>query len=97
MIHVFVGTKAQFIKTAPVMHELDSRGLEYNFIDAGQHSGLTPEIVREFGLKSPDVVLRQGRQSIVSLSEAILWSMFYIFVNRKIRVIGALKSACHRM
>ncbi|UCD86475.1 MAG: UDP-N-acetylglucosamine 2-epimerase [Desulfobacterales bacterium] len=75
MIHVYVGTKAQFIKMAPVMHELDSRGLEYNFIDAGQHSGLTPELVREFGLKSPDVILRQGRQSIVSLMGAVLWSI----------------------
>lgn len=83
MIHGFVGTKAQFIKTAPVMHELDSRGLEYNFIDAGQHSGLTPEIVREFGLKSPDVVLRQGRQNIVSLSEAILWSMLLYLCKLK--------------
>jgi UDP-N-acetylglucosamine 2-epimerase len=75
MIHVYVGTKAQFIKMAPVMHELDSRGLEYNFIDAGQHSGLTPELVREFGLKSPDVMLRQGRQSIVSVTGATLWSI----------------------
>lgn len=55
MIHVFVGTKAQFIKMAPIMHELDGRGVPYNFIDAGQHAALTGGLTRQFGLREPDV------------------------------------------
>ena len=50
MIHIFVGTKAQFIKMMPIMQSLDARGIVYNFIDAGQHAGLTMELINQFGL-----------------------------------------------
>ena len=32
MIHVIVGTRAQIIKMAPVIKELENRGINYNFI-----------------------------------------------------------------
>ena len=32
MIHVFIGTKAQLIKMAPIMRVLQDRGHDYNFI-----------------------------------------------------------------
>lgn len=73
MIHIFVGTKAQFIKMAPIMHELDRRGIIYNFIDAGQHAGLTSDLVDQFELRTPDVYLRESNKNIVSLTEAISW------------------------
>ena len=73
MLHIFVGTKAQFIKMAPIMHELDRRGITYNFIDAGQHAGLTSDLVDQFKLRAPDVYLRKNNKSIVRLTEAISW------------------------
>lgn len=75
MIHIFVGTKAQFIKMAPIMHELDRRDIEYNFIDAGQHAGLTGELIDQFGLRQPDVFLRDERRSIETLSQAFAWTI----------------------
>lgn len=74
MIHVFAGTKAQFIKMAPIMQELDRRGIKYNFIDAGQHAGLTGDLVDQFGLRRPDVFLRDDRDSIETLSQALVWT-----------------------
>ena len=35
---VFLGTKAQFIKTAPILSEMDTQGLNYRLIYTGQHS-----------------------------------------------------------
>lgn len=60
MIHVFLGTKAQYIKTAPLLRHLDTDGRRYNLIDSGQHSGLTPRLRKELGLREPDVLLRVG-------------------------------------
>lgn len=74
MIHIFVGTKAQFIKMAPVMLELERRNIDYNFIDAGQHAALTSEIVRDFDLRAPDVQLRNSRSDINTIREAIRWT-----------------------
>jgi UDP-N-acetylglucosamine 2-epimerase len=74
MIHVFVGTKAQFIKMAPVMQELDRRGIAYNFIDAGQHGELTGGLAQEFGLRVPDVFLRPESRNVNTLFEAITWA-----------------------
>ena len=74
MIHVFVGTKAQFIKMAPIMHELDARGVPYNFIDAGQHAALTGDLTRQFGLREPDVFLREELTNIDNTMQAINWT-----------------------
>lgn len=74
MIHIFVGTKAQFIKMAPVMLELDRRGRTYNLIDAGQHAELTGEIAREFSLREADVSLRPGQANINSIPQALVWA-----------------------
>jgi hypothetical protein len=35
VIHVFLGTKAQYIKTAPVLRLLDADGIDYRLIDSG--------------------------------------------------------------
>lgn len=89
MIHVFVGTKAQFIKMAPLMREFDDRGIHYNFIDSGQHRTLTSEISREFGLRHPDVFLRRNKSNINSLRQALVWTISIIslvaFRKQKVR------------
>ena len=41
MIHFFIGTKAQFIKMAPVMVELKNRGIAFRYVDSGRHAELT--------------------------------------------------------
>ena len=74
MIHIFVGTKAQFIKMAPIMRELDQRSINYNFIDSGQHAGLTGDLIQQFGLRKPDIFLRKERTNIDTIPQAISWS-----------------------
>ncbi len=74
MIHIFVGTKAQLIKMMPIMRALDRRGVSYNFINTGQHAGLTADLIRQFGLRQPDVFMRKGLSNISSLTQAIAWT-----------------------
>ena len=73
MIHVFVGTKAQLIKMAPIMQELDRQAVAYNFINAGQHAALLEELVQQFHLREPDVLLRKERSNINTPFEAASW------------------------
>lgn len=85
MIHVFIGTKAQLIKMAPVMLELQKRGIPYNFIFSGQHQATVKNIRQEFGLKDPDIILYTGKD-ITGLLQMLLWSLrilFYSISKRK--------------
>ncbi|MBK7167169.1 MAG: UDP-N-acetylglucosamine 2-epimerase [Candidatus Microthrix sp.] len=50
MIHVLIGTKAEYIKTAPVMRELDRRGVPYRLVDLGQHSNLSVSFRTQAGM-----------------------------------------------
>lgn len=51
MIHIAIGTKAQFIKMAPIMSSLEKRGVSYHLLDLSQHGGLTDKILQVFKLK----------------------------------------------
>ena len=73
MIHFFIGTKAQFIKMAPVMVELEKRGVAFRYIDSGQHAELTRSLRKVFGLREPDVNLYGRNKDVVSLTSAIGW------------------------
>lgn len=74
MIHVFIGTKAQLIKMAPIMAELQRRGIPYNFIFSGQHQATVDNIREEFALKAPDITLYQGRD-ITGVVQMLTWSL----------------------
>lgn len=74
MIHVFLGTKAQLIKMAPVMVELQKRNIPYNFIFSGQHQATVHNIREEFGLKDPDITLYTGKD-ITGIFQMLAWSV----------------------
>lgn len=84
MIHIFLGTKAQLIKMAPIMLELDRRGIEYNFIFSGQHKSTVDEIITEFGLRCPDITLYEGRD-VTGIVQMFFWSLFVLFKSCKDR------------
>jgi UDP-N-acetylglucosamine 2-epimerase len=73
MIHVFIGTKAQYIKTAPLIRTLESRGLPYRLIDSGQHAELSRDLRTELGIREPDVMLG-GTRDIVTIPQALAWA-----------------------
>ena len=52
-----VGTKAQFIKTAPILRELDARGTSYRLVYTGQHNETFELLESAFGTRRPDDVL----------------------------------------
>ena len=52
-IEVIIGTKAQYIKTAPVLRELSRRGVAYRLIDTGQHAALSPDLRKVLSLDEP--------------------------------------------
>jgi UDP-N-acetylglucosamine 2-epimerase (non-hydrolysing) len=82
------------------MQELDRRGIVYNFIDAGQHAGITGDLVEQFGLRQPDVFLREERKNIDTLLQAFAWivsSLWRITLRRNRickRVFGGEGGIC---
>ncbi len=89
MIHIVLGTKAQLIKMAPIMVRLTEQAVPYNFISTGQHRATMKEMLGEFGLKQPDVVLYDG-PDIVSLPKMLLWMLRILWrcVFRRRRIFG---------
>ena len=74
-ISIFLGTKAQLIKMAPVMLELDCRQRKYQILDTGQHAGLIfPEIMDQFEVRPPDIrLVGDGQQGVSTLSAGVRW------------------------
>ena len=86
MIHVIIGTRAQIIKMAPVMKEFKQRGIDYNFIFLAQHKETMYEILTQFGLKNPNIVIGDLNKDITNVKDMIFWSiriLIYGFFRRK--------------
>ena len=86
-IAIVIGTKAELIKTFPIMIELQKRNLDYWFISTGQHP--LSQISKELGVKKPDFVLsEEPKKSTKFWSKingfSIFWSFKMIFKIKKI-------------
>jgi UDP-N-acetylglucosamine 2-epimerase (non-hydrolysing) len=62
-IVVVVGTRPEIIKMAPIVKELEKRGMEFTFIHSGQHydyemSQVFPNQTRASNLKTATQLLR---------------------------------------
>lgn len=79
MIHIAIGTKAQFIKMAPVIQKLQEKNILFNLIDLGQHSLITKELRVEFKIREPNVYLSRG-ENISRFWKGILW-LLHIFLK----------------
>ena len=73
-IHIFIGTKAQYIKTAPLLRLMDERKIVYRLIDSGQHAQMARGFRDELGLREPDYALG-GSGDVASIRRALLWSL----------------------
>jgi UDP-N-acetylglucosamine 2-epimerase (non-hydrolysing) len=74
MIYIILGTKAQLIKMAPVMVRLKEQGLAYHLISTGQHRETMKDMLDDFALRAPDVVLYEGAD-IISIPQMFLWML----------------------
>ncbi len=83
MIHLFLGTKAQVIKTAPVVWELERQGIPYRLIDTGQHAELTSRLRKELQVREPDFSLRNG-SDLASIRSGLRWVVQWV-VNGAVR------------
>jgi UDP-N-acetylglucosamine 2-epimerase (non-hydrolysing) len=73
MIHFAIGTKAQFIKMAPIMHLLQKSGEPYHLLDLSQHGSLTGKILENFSLSPVTTRLGRPNVSVTTYSQAIAW------------------------
>lgn len=80
MIHVVIGTKAQLVKMAPIMLEMQNRGIDYNFIFTGQHQETMDDLRENFTLKNPDVILHKGKD-VTSIPRMLLWLLTILFAT----------------
>ena len=98
MIHVFIGTKAQYIKTAPLLRLFDQSGTDYRLIDSGQHAALSESMRTELGVRAPDVALG-GSTDVTSIPQALWWMMglaWRLFSKRRIltEIFGGVGGVC---
>jgi len=80
MIHIFIGTKAQLIKMAPIMQALQHREIEYNFIFSGQHQDTINDLRKNFGVKEPDITLHKGKD-ITGIIQMLGWVIKIFFLT----------------
>lgn len=97
-IHVFIGTKAQYIKTAPLLRLMDAREVPYRLIDSGQHAALSTMLRSELGVRDPDVTLG-GSTDVSTITEAIRWAAtigLRLWSGRRIRdeIFGGRRGIC---
>lgn len=89
---VLVGTKAQFIKTAPLLREFDRRQLAYRLIYTGQHSETFSALEEAFGTRTADDHMVPGTEAD-SAPGLVGWAMkFTLAALRRIRS-GAWRGA----
>lgn len=74
MIHAVIGTKAEYIKTAPVLRELERRGVPYRIVDVGQHAALPRRFRANLGLGEPDLRL-DNHGDAQNVVDAALWML----------------------
>src|SRR4051794_19084524 len=82
---VFVGTKAQFIKTAPVLRELDARRIEYRLVYTGQHNETFDLLEAAFGTRKPDDVLVADFEAATHASFFTWCVRFWLSVSKRLR------------
>ncbi len=82
MIHIILGTKAQLIKMAPVMVELQKQKINYNFIFTGQHKETIDILLNNFKIKKPDYVL-YSEKDITGIFQMALWITKILFQTLK--------------
>ena len=74
LIHVVWGTKAEAIKVAPVLCEMDRRGVPYRLVETGQHGAYLPGLRERLAVREPDVRLGGGSDAN-TLSAAARWAV----------------------
>ena len=85
MIAIIIGTRAELIKSFPLMLELQKRKIDYTFIHTGQHN--LRDLCKLFGVKSPDVTLSKEPDTSskfnARIGKALWWNLTLLFKIKK--------------
>ena len=80
MIVIVLGTRAELIKTFPVMLELQKKKISYKFIHTGQHS--LGDLCDKFGVNKPDLILskepKTSTKFYTKVPKAIFWNSWMV-------------------
>ncbi len=89
MIHVVIGTKAQLIKMAPIMSELNRRGIRFRYLSTGQHKDTIDDLLENFDLRPAESQLYEG-DDIVSVKSILFWflRLFFLTLFKRKKVFG---------
>lgn len=90
-LHILMGTKGQFVKMAPILRELDRRGINYNFIHTSQHKGITEEISAVFNLREPDTYIVKKEKDLENLPQMAGWFLRALFSGMTCGIWGGHK------
>lgn len=77
-VYFVIGTRAQFIKVAPVMRKMADQGLPYQLIYTAQHQENIADILRVFRLPVPDKVIG-GQGEANTRSSFARWFLTVLF------------------
>lgn len=69
---IVIGTRAQLVKMAPVLRELEARQMDFRLVFTGQHLVTMQELLEDFGVQTEPTWLRQ-QQEVDSVSKMMLW------------------------
>jgi UDP-N-acetylglucosamine 2-epimerase (non-hydrolysing) len=78
MIVCMIGTRAQLIKMAPVMRELERNAHPYRLILTGQHKVTMPELLDEFRIQTKPIHIYDGPE-ITGIVQMGFWFMKCIY------------------
>jgi len=94
-IAIVIGTRAELIKTFPIMLELEERKIPYYFIHTGQHS--LKNLCEKFKVKRPNVILTKAPKEGTKFwskvnKKSLFWNIENIFrVRRELKKLKNLK------
>lgn len=71
-ISVIIGTRAQLIKMAPLLRELESRHFHYRLIFTGQHTVTMKELLADFEVQTEPELVYQGKE-VSSITRMLFW------------------------
>jgi len=72
MITCYIGTRAQLIKMAPVMLEMERRNVPFNLIFTGQHRETMQQLMNDFGVVTQPDYLYDGAE-ITGIAQMAKW------------------------
>ncbi len=71
-INCIIGTRAQLIKMAPVIRELERSRCSLNLVFTGQHRETMEELLQDFAIRSPWRYLHEGKE-VTGLLQMASW------------------------